>query len=143
MILMSRNEEIHNLYVQKLRRIGEALGFKTTGKITFASERILGVLDCVWRLEKSREFVKSSEYYISTYGLPIVAFEVIHSESTKLIRGSFLNMAYAKPALAVFVFLKRALEKSRQIEDVEKTEEYIRSACMHACLGGRRAHLRT
>lgn len=122
---MSRNvEDPHDLYEQKLTEIGKALGFRTKGK-----ETSVGWLDCVWRLEGSNRFVKSEEHYVSRYGLPIVAFEVVYSEKDKRLRGSLLNMIFAKPSLAVFVFLKRTRQQDYPSEDVDRTVRYVENLC--------------
>ena len=122
---MSGNEQDpHKLYEQKLTEIGKRLGFETKGM-----ETPVGWLDCVWRLRESRKFVKSEEHYVSTYGLPIVAFEVIYSEKAKQLRGSLFNMISAKPSLAVFVFLKRTRQQDYPNEDVDRTERYVQTLC--------------
>jgi len=89
----------------------------------------VGWLDCVWRLKETRKFVKSKEDYITTYGLPIVAFEVIYSEKAKQLRGILVNMISAKPSLAVFLFLKRTRQQDYPHEDVERTERYVKNLC--------------
>ena len=122
---MSENEQDpHKLYEQKLTEIGKGLGFETTGKDTS-----VGWLDCVWRLKNTSKFAKSEDDYIRTYGLPIVAFEVIYSEKAKQLRGSLFNMISAKPSLAVFVFLKRTRRQDYPREDVERTDRYVKNLC--------------
>lgn len=122
---MSINEQDpHKLYEQKLMELGKRLGFETKGL-----ETKVGWLDCVWRLKRASKFVRSEEHYVSRYGLPIVAFEVIYSEKAKQLRGSLFNMISAKPSLAVFVFLKRTRQRDYPDEDVDRTEKYVKTLC--------------
>lgn len=114
----------HKVYQQKLREIGTKLGYETKGLDT----PVKGWLDSVWRLKETCKFTKSDDY-VRTYGLPIVAFEVIYSEKAKLLRGSLFNMISAKPSLGVFVFLKKARQQKYPNEDVYGTEEYIKNLC--------------
>jgi len=117
-------QDPHKLYEQKLTEIGKRFGFEIKGM-----ETPVGWLDCVWRLGESSKFVKSEEHYVSTYGLPIVAFEVIYSEKAKQLKGSLFNMISAKPSLAVFVFLKRTRQQDYPNEDVDRTERYVQTLC--------------
>lgn len=94
---------LHGEYVQKLKEIGEKLGFATGGLKTG-----LGTLDCIWRLKDTR--------LLRLKFIPLVTFEVICSENQKAIRGSFLNMLAMKPALAVFVLVKKGIKQHSRKE---------------------------
>jgi hypothetical protein len=93
-------KSIHNKYVEKIKVIGDSMGFDTTDYKT-----PLGTLDCVWRTKSSHERVN---------GLPVVAFEVICSENQKKLKGSMMNLMAARPALAVFVFIKSYIRTVRE-----------------------------
>jgi hypothetical protein len=122
-------EDPHRVYVNRLKYIGRMLGFETKGLDTQ-----VGVLDCIWRYKESNRFFKpkaSDDIYGYQFvrGLPLVAFEVIFCEKTKMLRGSILNMLSSKPSLAVFVFLRKARKQQYPDEDVDATERSIERIC--------------
>jgi len=92
-------DRIHEQYVEKLKEIGEKLGFDTQGVSTN-----LGRLDCIWRL-KDIELPHVKE------NIPVVAFEVICSEGQKELKGSVSTLISAKPSLAVFVLIRDEIKK--------------------------------
>lgn len=98
------NVNLHQEYVQKIKRIGEALGF------TMEVPRTLGIPDCAWSWQNQHLPRIGKLPKIGNY-IPFAVFEVICSEQQKALRGSFTTMLSAKPSLAVFVLIEKGIRK--------------------------------
>jgi hypothetical protein len=111
---MSKTDKTHDLYCQKLKKIGTELGFHATigskGKMYH-----MGKPDCVWyyKCDGKEPLLKIAKgdkikcncgscKAVSQY-LPFVAFEVPNSEDEKGLRGSLMTLQLTNASAGIIV----------------------------------------
>ena len=95
-------ESIHNQNMEKLKKIGTALGFDTDSHGSLKTP--IGNLDCAWR-------IKNLKLPNINGPIPFAAFEVICSEDRKQLKGSVLNLISSKSSLAVLCLIRKEIKK--------------------------------
>jgi len=106
-------EKVHAYYCRKLAELGKALGYDTD--IPRGSLFHLACPDSVWYVDTKIGFRK----------VPIVAFEVLCSESEKAIRGSLSSlMLYGSPR-SVLVLVTREYRRRMKSNTIEEWRAFI------------------
>lgn len=109
---MSNNKSPHFLYCDKLKDIGEKLGFKTSWKDTKEKELYhLANPDCIWYQEMP-ERLRGIDGIPDK--IPLVVFEVLYSEGEKGMRGSLGSFVIRGGHLGIFVILKPSNESDEK-----------------------------
>ena len=83
----------HEEYVDKILKIGKALGYQTSRRFSKDPQG-----DAIW-------FAEINKGVYSNGKLPIVAFEVLCSETPKLIKGSIATLQHISSSLGVLVII--------------------------------------
>ena len=100
----------HSECVHKLKKIGEQLGFHSSGR-SFGKMYHMGNPDCVWYYkgpgEKALRKISKGDRY--KY-LPMVAFEVAYSETEKSLRGSLVTLQLTNAAASVIVLIGHSVK---------------------------------
>ena len=112
--------EAHQKYVERLLRIGESLGYVTATRFLKDPQG-----DAIW-------YVETSRHVHSRRRLPIVAFEVLCSETPKLIKGSIATLQHISASLGVLVIVNEEYAKKSQhykSYDERTYPEYIKRKC--------------
>jgi len=118
-------ERVHAYYCRRLVDLGRSLGYDT--KIPRTGLFHLACPDSVWYVNTR----------VGLRKIPVIAFEVLASESEKAIRGSLTSlMLYGSPR-GVLVLLTKMYERRMRSKTVKEWKEYIRSLITALGLKGR------
>lgn len=122
---MSKTDKTHDLYCDRLKKIGKELGFYaiigSKGKMFH-----MGKPDCVWyykcegkepllkiaRGEKSKCNCDSCKK-VSQY-LPFIAFEVPNSEDEKALRGSLMALQLTNASASIIVLTGKSEREHKE-----------------------------
>ena len=116
---MANEKKKHSIYIKKLKAIGSALDFKTNPRKApndyYRNEYHLANPDCVWYIEVNRKL--KEENIFPDDAVPVVVFEVLYSESEKMMRGSVLSLLFRNPFRGILVLLRHDNEPHQRYEE--------------------------
>jgi hypothetical protein len=116
----------HSECVLKLKEIGSKLNFHATGR-SYGKMYHMGNPDCVWYYKGPAEqalnkITKGDRYKY----LPVVAFEVAHSEAEKNLRGTLVTLQLTNAAASIIILLGTSLEYKSYVKKLVGRYSFIR-----------------
>jgi len=107
----------HKEYIQKLMQIGNKLGYITSPRFSKDPQG-----DVIW-------FSIVNEKVYSGKKLPIIAFEVLCSETPKSIKGSIATLQHISPSLGILVVIDEEYAKKAKYYKGYDFLHYIKRKC--------------
>jgi len=115
--ILSEEIKTHDRYCRLLRRIGNALGYKT--EIRQDRRYHLANPDCVWFVSLDPRIGLAE-----ADNVPLITFEVLYTEREKAIRGSLKSLEIYDSPIGILVLIREGLEKMRK--NNETSEQTVR-----------------
>jgi len=107
----------HKEYIQKLMQIGKKLGYIASPRFSKDPQG-----DVIWYSVVNKKVYSDRKF-------PIIAFEVLCSETPKLIKGSIATLQHISPSLGVLVIIDEEYAKKSKYYQGYDFLQYIKRKC--------------